>query len=141
MNVAVNLALAQRQIALAGVALIAALVALAANAPGSRDQNLPKPVPPANGGWYQALAASHGKSFSKSTTSCGYEIGADSLGIADPELPCNTKIYLLFKDQPVLAQVIASGQGAPGHRFELTPALAKRIGLKGTQPVKWRYAR
>jgi len=137
----VNLALAQRQIGLAGVALLAALIALAANAPGRGGPDLPEPVPTPEGGWYSALAASHGKSFSKSRTSCGYQIGPQSLGIGDPVLPCNTKVYLLFKGQRVLTQVIVSGQQAPGHRFELTPALAARIGLNGTQPLKWRYAR
>jgi hypothetical protein len=138
----VNLALAQRQIALAGVALLAALVALAANAPGRNGPNLPKPVPSAGGGWYHALAASHGNAFSGSTTSCGYQIDKRSLGIAHSTLPCNTKIYLLFKGQVVLVQVIASGGKAvaAGHDFELTPALAARIGLKKTQPIKWRYA-
>lgn len=137
-----NLALVQRQTALAGVALLAALVALAANAPGRGGQNLPKPVPAPEGGWYSALAAANGKSFSRSKTSCGYRIDAQSLGIAHPTLPCNTKIYVLFKGQQVLTQVIASGgQAAVGHEFELTPALAARIGLKKTQPIKWRYAR
>jgi hypothetical protein len=137
----VNLALAQRQIALAGVALLATLIALAANAPGRNAQNLPKPIPSPDGGWYSALAASHGKSFSGSRTNCRYRIDAQSRGLADPVLPCNTKMYLLFKKQPVLVQVIAKDKNAVGHRFELTPALAAEIGLKGTQPVKWRYAR
>jgi len=139
----VNLALAQRQIALAGVALLAALVALGANAPARNGPDLPKPVPAPEGGWYHALAASHGSAFSGGTTSCGYQIDKRSLGIAHPTLPCNTKIYLLFKGQQVLTQVIASGRkaAAAGHEFELTPALATRIGLKKTQPVKWRYAR
>ena len=138
-----NLALAQRQIALAGVALLAALVALGANAPARNGPDLPKPVPVTpEGGWYHALAASHGKSFSRSRTSCGYQIDKRSFGIAHPTLPCNTKIYLLFKGQVVLAQVIASGRKAvaAGHEFELTPALATLIGLKKTQPIKWRYA-
>jgi hypothetical protein len=138
----VNLALAQRQIALAGVALLAALVALAANAPGRNGPDLPKPIPATpEGGWYSALASSHGKTFSKSRTDCGYRIDAQSVGVAHPVLPCNTKIYLLFKGQTVLTQVIAKGTPAPGHEFELTPALAARIGLKKTQSIKWRYAR
>lgn len=139
-----NLALAQRQIALAGVALLAALVALGANTPGRSGQDLPKPVPATpEGGWYHALAASHGKSFAGGRTDCGYRIDAKSLGIGHPTLPCNTKIYLLFKGQVVLVQVIASGRKAvaAGHEFELTPALARLIGLKKTQPIKWRYAR
>lgn len=135
-----NLALAQRQLALAGITLLAVLVALAANAPRTSGPKLPESIPAPGGGWYSALAASHGESFAGSRTSCGYRIDAQSLGVAHPTLPCNAKIYLLFKGQQVLTQVIAKGQVAPGHEFELTSALATRIGLKGTQPLKWRYA-
>ena len=28
-----------------------------------------------------------------------------------------------------------------GHDFQLTPALASQLGLRGTRPIEWRYSR
>ena len=40
----------------------------------------------------------------------------------------------------MLTQVVDRGAGLPGREFDLTPALAKRIGLTGVQPIDWRFA-
>jgi hypothetical protein len=45
-----------------------------------------------------------------------------------------------FDDQDVLTQVVDRGAGLPGREFDLTPALAKRIGLSGVQQIQWRFA-
>jgi hypothetical protein len=63
------------------------------------------------------------------------------MGVAHPVLPCDTKLYIAYGERQVLTQVLGPGPRVPGHEFELTRALARRLGLSGTQPVRWRYAR
>jgi hypothetical protein len=138
----VNAALAQRLIALAGLALLAGILALSIGSRHSSAQSsvLPQPVPAPGGGWYTALASSHGSTFSRSHTDCGHALGPSSLGLA-ADLPCDVKIYLSYGDQEALTQVIAQGVRSPVAQFELSPALAGKLGLKGTAEIKWRYAR
>ena len=137
--------LAQRQIALAGIALLAGIVALALSSTGSRPGGpaLPEEIPAPGGGWFSALASSHGPSFTRPhlDKTCGHDVGPSSLGVAHPVLPCDSKIYLLYGDRKALTLVLARAVYAPGRDFELSPALARKLGLSGTQPIKWRYAR
>jgi hypothetical protein len=55
-------------------------------------------------------------------------------------LPCGAKIIIRFEGTDVLTQVIDRGTGVPGREFDLTAELARRIGLRGVQPVRWRFA-
>jgi hypothetical protein len=140
----VNAALAQRLAVLAGIALLAAIIALALShedAPGA--QYLPASIPAPGGGWFSTLASSHGPSFGRvhRDKACGHVVGPSSLGVAHPVLPCETKLYLSYGDRRALTQVIARGVGAAGREFEVSPALARALGLSGTQLIKWRYAR
>ena len=41
----------------------------------------------------------------------------------------------------VLTQVVDRGPYVPGRQFDLTDALARRLGLRGVQVVHWSYAR
>ena len=41
----------------------------------------------------------------------------------------------------MLTQVIDRGPNVPGRDFDITKALADRLGLHGTQTIQWRYAR
>jgi hypothetical protein len=125
----VNRELAQRQLALAGVALVGGLFALAAS-PSAHHRNLPK----AAGGWHTGAAAA---GLPGGKTNCGYDLGKESLGLAHPTFPCNTKIYVAFHGKLVLTQVVANSPVRTGHAFELTRALAAEIGLKNTQEIRW----
>ena len=62
------------------------------------------------GGWYGALAASRGVAGDAEHTTCG------------------------------LVEVIDNKLKGQGRQFELTEALARRLGLDGTQAVSWRFA-
>ena len=73
------------------------------------------------------------------TTACGVRLSAKSLGIADPVLPCGTKLYIGYGDQDVLTQVIAVGPAPGGARFAMTPALAQTLGIEQTVTVRWGY--
>ena len=68
-------------------------------------------------------------------------LSARSVGIAHPVLPCDVKLFIAYGDRTVLTQVIDRGPYVPGRAFELTPELAQLLGLHGTAPIRWRYAR
>jgi rare lipoprotein A len=132
----VRVGLAQRQAALAGVALLAAVVAVTVL---SGRRHTSRPLPPAVGS-YTALAGSSGVIAYGKHTACGQVIGPRTEGVAHPVLPCGVKIYVSYDGQHVLTQVIDRGPNAPGHEFDLTEALARRLGLVGVQRVTWSYA-
>jgi hypothetical protein len=131
-----RLGLAQRQAVLFGGALLAAVVALAVTS--GRDHTERK-LPPAVGS-YTALAGSSGVVAYGKRTACGQVIGPRTEGVAHPVLPCGVKIYLGYEGRHVLTQVIDRGPYAPGRQFDLTEALAHRLGLVGVQRVTWSYA-
>jgi hypothetical protein len=139
----VNPVLAQREIALAGIALLAAVTALAISSKsGGSDSlsSLPKPVPVA-GGWYTALAGPVNLRAGQ-RTKCGVLIKQTTPGVIDPVLPCGVKLYLAYKDSPrILTQVIDRRAVLPGRRFDVTQPLAEKLGLDGVQRVQWVYAR
>ena len=98
---------------------------------------LPQPA----GTWYTALAGARGPASLGKRTACGQVIGADTVGVAHPVLPCGAKIYIAFGRKHVLTQVIDRGPYVPGRQFDLTEALANRLGLRGVQQIQWAYAR
>jgi rare lipoprotein A (peptidoglycan hydrolase) len=136
----VNLELAQRQLALAGVALLA-LVAAVVLVRHARDEPADSGEPSAAAtDWQAALAAPYSFAKGSKLTACGLRASGDLLGLAHPVLPCGAKIELRFGDQDVLTQVVDRGAGLPGREFDLTPALAERLGLTGVQRIEWRFA-
>jgi rare lipoprotein A (peptidoglycan hydrolase) len=129
--------LAQREIALAGVALLAALVSLALVDGRSKSAaSLPKPA----GSWHSALAGVRPSGNFGSRTACGVVLRPGTLGVSHPVLPCGAKVYISFDGRNVLTQVIDRGPLVPGREFDLTVPLADRIGLAGIQRVRWAYA-
>ena len=68
-------------------------------------------------------------------------IHADTEGVAHPVLPCGARIYVSYHGKHVLTQVIDRGPYVPGRQFDLTDALARRLGLQGVQQIHWSYAR
>jgi rare lipoprotein A (RlpA)-like double-psi beta-barrel protein len=136
----VNAALAQRQLALAGVALLA-LVAAVVLVQHARDDPAGASGPPAvSTEWRSALAAPYSLPAGQELTACGQRTGEAILGVAHPVLPCGAKIVVRFDGQDVLTQVVDRGAGLPGREFDVTPALANRIGLTGVQQIQWRFA-
>ncbi len=129
--------LVQRLIALAAVALLTGVVALAATS-GSRrhDEGLPEPS-----GSYTARAGSSGSGSIGKRTACGGTLRADTEGVAHPILPCGARLYVTFDGQTVLTQVVDRGPYVPGREFDLTDALARRLGLRGVGEIHWSYAR
>lgn len=134
-------AAAKRILALAAVALLAGLVAVAVLE--QRDAAAAPPrgaVAAGPSGWYVALAAPRPPAGDAEKTSCGLILTARSLGVSHPVLPCGAKLLIRYGDTTVLTEVIDNDLTSSGRQFELTDALAKLIGLDGTQELTWRYA-
>lgn len=129
--------LAQRELALGGVALLGAVVSLAVRSgPDRGSSTRPAPV-----GSYTALAGPSGEAVFGRHTACGVVIGEDTIGVAHPTLPCGTWLYVSYDGTHVLAQVIDRGPYEAGRAFDVTDALAAELGLDGVEPVHWSYAR
>jgi len=130
---------AQRGIAAVAVLLLAALVGLAI-ASRFRDSSSGPKLPARVGNWYQARAAPLRADLEGTTTACGVQLEQETMGIADPVLPCGAKIYLSFGGRRALTQVIDRGPKAPGREFELTRPLADMLGFDGVRRIRWAYA-
>ena len=133
----------QRIVWLAGVTLVVGVAALALarrDAGGGNDET-PRPIPVPGTGFYTARVAPYGPTPSHERTACNLPFTDETQGIAHPVLPCGVKVYIRYHGHEVLTQVVDRGPNVPGRDFDLTKALADRIGLHGTQTVKWGFVR
>jgi rare lipoprotein A (peptidoglycan hydrolase) len=136
--------LAQRAVWLAGIALVAAIVALALtrrDADGNQSRPAAVVVPGTENGYYTARAAPYGPTASRSRTACGRPLLKTTEGVAHPVLPCGVRLYIRFHGREVLTQVVDQGPNVPGREFDITKALANQLDLHGTQTISWRFAR
>jgi len=137
--------IAQREAAIAAVALLAIVLGLALGSQRggeSSSERLPEAVPAPDGGWYHARAAATGRDLTPgATTACGQRVMGSTIGIAHPVLPCGVKLYIRHDDAEVLTQVIGRGPEAPNVQFGLTDALARILRVDGRETIRWRYAR
>ncbi len=129
-------ALAPREIAFGGLAVLAGAVALAVAA--QRDHHAPSG--PKAVGSFAALAGSSGPQVFGRKSACGGVITAQTEGISHPTLPCGARIFITFDGRTVLTDVVDHGPLAAGRQIDLTDALARRLGLRGVQIVHWSYA-
>lgn len=120
---------------LAGVAVLAVALALVFS-PLFRHKAKSSPAAT----WFTALAAPYTPSAG-AKTACGRVIGPETIGVAHPVLPCGAKLELEFGRTHVIARVIDRAPSVPGRTFDLTRALARRLGLQGTRTIRWRFAR
>ena len=135
----------QRIAVLAGVALIAVLVAVALV--HRHDSSTPsttwkvKAVPAPGASWNEVRTGLLALTEKGKTTACGVAVGVTTFGVAHPSLPCGTRIFIAYGDMRVLTQVIARGPYVPGRGLDLTPALAVKLNIRGAADVRWRFAR
>jgi hypothetical protein len=133
-----------REIVLAGVALLAAVLAVALASPrGPHDESSAhlQPVVVPGGGWYTAFAGA-GPMHYGTRTNCGVLLRPSTRGLVDSVLPCNVKLFVSFGGSDrILTQVIARRPVVPGRRFDVTPALAQDLGIHGIERISWDYAR
>jgi hypothetical protein len=137
-----ELTVLQRTIVLAAVALVAALgaVVLAGRDAEEDDAAAARMVTVPETGWYTALAGSRGAPRDAERTTCRRVLTARSLGVSHPVLPCGAKVFISFQGTDVLTEVIDQRMKRPGRQFELTEPLAQRLGIEGTQQIRWRFA-
>ena len=136
--------LVQRTVWLAGITLIAALIALAiTRRDAGSNRNLPGAVavPGTKNGYYTAKAAPYGPTAAHRRTACGKPFLKTTEGVAHPVLPCGVRLYIRFRGREVLTQVVDRGPNVPGRDLDITKALANRLDLHGTQTIQWRFAR
>jgi rare lipoprotein A (peptidoglycan hydrolase) len=129
--------LAQREVALAGLALLAGTASLAVTHQ-TRDR---QSTAPRQEGSYMALAGSSGPAAFGRRTACGGVIHPDTVGVSHPTLPCGARVFITYGRETVLTQVVDRGPFVPGRQFDLTDALARRLGLRNVQQIQWGYAR
>ena len=132
----------QRIVWLAGVTLVVGVAALAiARRDAGGNDSVPGAVTVPGIGYYTARAAPYGPTAARRRTACNEPFTKDTQGVAHPVLPCGVKLYIRYRGQEVLTQVVDRGPNVPGRDFDVTKALADRIDLHGTQTIKWRFAR
>ena len=131
----------QRVLALAAAAVFAGVLALAVahqNGTAARAAG-PQPAVGAGTDWYRAVAGVYAVRSSRST--CGWLLEPRTLGVIHPVLPCGTKIFVQLGGKRVYPAVVDRGPVPSTVDFDLTSALADRIGLTGTRDVRWAFAR
>ena len=122
-------------IALIAIALLATVLAYALGDLGNHHTKAPNAV-----GNFAALAGSAGPAAFGHHTACGGVLQASTYGIAHPTLPCGARVIVEYKGQRVLTQVVDRGPYEPGRQFDVTDALARKLGLEGVKQVRWAYA-
>jgi hypothetical protein len=131
-----NVGLARRQAALAGVALAGALGAIALTR--LDDGNQAPPPPALTVEWQVARVAVFEPS--EEQTACGVTLTAESSGVAHPVLPCGARLVLEHEGRSAQAEVVERRPAGSGPEFDLTPALARQLGVDGRATVRWRFA-
>lgn len=135
-------ALAQREIALAAIALLAAIVSLALTSHGGNTttRSLLRPVTLQGGQWRASLAGGSPARYGR-RTNCNVVLEPGTIGVTDSVLPCGIKLYVAFGNSPhILTQVIEHSPVPPGRKFGLTPRLAEKLGVDGVQRIRWAFA-
>ena len=140
-----NPVLAERLLALLATGLLAGVVGLAV---ASRDDQvasaraaLPRPAVSSVSGWYPALAGVRSRPLAGRVSGCGTLLRPKTLGVDHPVLPCGAKIFVAFGGKTVLTTVVDRGPFTPRPDFEVTPALADLLHLKGVRAIRWSFAR
>ena len=133
--------LPQRLVLLAGIALVAAVSAVAVIEQRATDPGAAALTSaPAPAGWNTAFAGSRGATGDAQRTTCGQVLAPESLGVTHPVLPCGAKVVLRYGDTRVLTEVIDNALVEPGRQLEVTEALAGMLGVNSTVELEWRFA-
>jgi hypothetical protein len=133
--------LLQRQAALAGVALLAALGVVALGGAGDGPaQPEAAPPPTVRAQWEEARVSVLGTERIGQPTACGAPLTAETVGVAHPVLPCGVALVVSSDGREVRTRVVEQGGVPEGVGFELTPALAEQLGVGGGGTIRWRFA-
>ncbi len=127
--------LLQRQAALAGVALLAALGAVAVGRDDVGGRAEPKAVV-ASAEWRLAVVGvSRGR-----RADCGAQAEESTVGVVHPVLPCGARLEVQGGGETIKTEVVGRGPVGLEHEFDLTPALAAQLGVERDGQIRWRFA-
>jgi hypothetical protein len=124
-------------VALAAATVLAGAIA-AAVATGREPERSTLPAPTET--WYAALAGVRPPAASRTRTACGVRIGPQTEGVAHAVLPCGSKLYVTVGGRTALTQVVDRMANAAPREFDLTAALAERLGVRDATRIRWTYA-
>jgi hypothetical protein len=131
-----NPSLLQRQAALAGVALLAALGAFALGRDGGSEPGATQTTVAPAAQWRTASVGV----FRGRGSGCGDRLDPSTAGVVHPVLPCGAKLVVQGAGGPVRTEVVGRGPVGLEHEFDLTPPLAARLGVEGSGEIRWRFA-
>ena len=131
-------ALLVRQAALAGVALLAALGALALGGEEGRGVTPLSDQVETQAPWQEAVVGVRGRPGRRTT--CGTVLEPETVGVIHPVLPCGARLVLRSGQRTETAEVVDRAAAGPGRDFGVTRALATRLGLDGDTRIRWRFA-
>jgi len=88
-------------------------------------------------------ASWYGPGFWGNRTACGKKLRKRTIGVAHKKLPCGSRVVFAYGGRWVRAKVIDRGPYVKGRKWDLTRALAKKLGTipVGTAVVKASVAR
>jgi Lytic transglycolase len=140
----VTVSFGQRFLALAGAGLLAGVIAIAVaqqNDDSARASG-PQPAVGQGAGWSNAVAGvARAYPVAGRRSVCGWLLRPGTLGVVHPVLPCGTKMFVELHGKRVYTQVVDRGPVPSREDFDVTAALAGRLGLAGTDDVRWAFAR
>jgi len=128
----------QRQVALAGAALLAILFVVVLDRP-VQEPFAAAPPPVSEAPWENALVGVFGRGRLGETTSCGVVLTPETQGIAHPVLPCGVALVVALHGREVRTEVVERGRAGTRTQFSLSPALADELGVRGRETIRWRF--
>jgi hypothetical protein len=128
---------ALRLAALAGVALLAALGALALNR-AADDSEPPAAAPQVR--WETTSVAVFGADRLGQQTACGVTLTEQTVGIAHAVLPCGVRLLVERDGRRSEVQVVERTAVPADRAFDVTAALAGQLGIPDGGEVRWRFA-
>jgi hypothetical protein len=136
--------LAQRLLALAAAALLVGTFGVALSQAGreSDASALPEPAVGPWGGWTTVLSGVAPQAPRGGRRSgCDWVVQPGTQGVIHPTLPCGSSIYIEYGGRQALTRVVATLPVGQGRQLDVTPRLARRLGLEGVREVRWAFTR
>ena len=134
----------QRLLAVTGAGLLAGVIAIAVaeqNESSARASG-PQPAVGQGAGWSNAVAGvTRPYPVGGRRSRCGWLLRPGTLGVIHPVLPCGTKLFVELRGKRVYTEVVDRAPVPSREDFDVTVALAARLGLAGTDDVRWAFAR
>ena len=78
-----------------------------------------------------AVASWYGPGLYGNRTGCGGTLTTASVGVAHKSLPCGTRVTLRHRGRRMRVPVIDRGPYVGGREYDLTSAVAQRLGFRG----------